>query len=483
MMFINGKFSKGHATEVIQVLNPATEEIIDEVPSGTVEDARTAIEAARTAFQVWRKVPAGERAAMLHAVAARIRTYHREIVHLLTMEEGKPLPENEEEVWWTEETFDYYAELGRHERGWVIPPGNASQFNFVIKEPWGVVACIVPWNYPLLLMAWKVAPALAAGNTVIIKPSELTPLATLLLAKVAFDHLPPGVVNVLTGYGPQVGEPLVTHPEVSMIAFTGSLAVGQRIAGLAAPQMKHLHLELGGKDAMVIAPDIEIETAVRGLAYAALINTGQVCTSTERVYVAESIFPQFSEELADFVSRLRLGNGWDEGVDLGPMIRDRFRQKVENQVREAVQSGARILTGGSRPKDLERGFFYQPTVIVNVDHSMRLMQEETFGPVIPLMAYKDFDEAIRLTNDSIYGLGASLMTHDARLVKKFYEDVSAGTIWINDPLTDNFAAPFGGMKMSGLGRELGQAGFEDFCQIKHIHWDVQPGLKDYWYPY
>jgi len=483
MMFIKGKFSKGHATEVIQVINPATEEIIDEVPSGTAGDAHTAVEAARSAFQVWRKTPASERAAMLHAIADKIRAYHREIVRLLTMEEGKPLPENEEEVWWTEETFDYYAELGRHERGWVIPPGDASQFNFVIKEPWGIVACIVPWNYPLLLMAWKVAPALAAGNTVIIKPSELTPLSTLFLAKVAFDHLPPGVVNVLTGYGQQVGEPLVTHPEVSMIAFTGSLAVGQHIAGLAAPQMKHLHLELGVKDAMVIAPDIEIETAVRGLAYAALINAGQVCTSTERVDVAESIYPQFSEVLADFVSQLRLGNGLDEGVDLGPMIRDRFRRKVENQVQEAVQSGARILTGGSSPNDLERGFFYQPTVLVNVDHSMRLMQEETFGPVIPLMPYKNFDEAIQLANDSIYGLGASLMTHDARLLKRFYEEVRAGTIWINDTLTDNSAGPFGGMKMSGLGRELGQAGFDDFCQLKHVHWDVEAGLKDYWYPY
>lgn len=483
MMFVNGQFSKGHATSFIQVINPATEEIIDEVPAGTAEDAQAAVETARSAFWVWRKVPAGERAAMLHTIADKIRAHHQEVVRLLTMEEGKPLPENEEEVWWTEETFDYYAELGRHERGWVIPPGDASQFNLVIKEPWGVVACIVPWNYPLLLMAWKVAPALAAGNTVIIKPSELTPLSTLFLAKVAFDHLPPGVVNVLTGYGPQVGEPLVTHPEVSMVAFTGSLAVGQHIASLAAPQMKHLHLELGGKDAMVIAPDIEIETAVRGLAYAALINAGQVCTSTERVYVAESIYPQFSEELADFVSRLRLGNGLDEGVDMGPMIRDRFRRKVESQVQEAVQSGARILTGGNRPNDLGRGFFYQPTVIVNVAHSMRLMQEETFGPVIPLMPYKDFDEAIRLANDSIYGLGASLMTHDARLVKRFYEDVKAGTIWINDPLTDNFAGPFGGMKMSGLGRELGQAGFDDFCQLKHVHWDVEAGLKDYWYPY
>jgi betaine-aldehyde dehydrogenase len=268
-----------------------------------------------------------------------------------------------------------------------------------------------------------------------------------------------------------------------MIAFTGSLGVGQRIASLAAPQMKKLHLELGGKDPMVIAPDVDITTAVSGLSYAALINTGQVCTSTERVYVHESIFPQFTEELADFVSKLRIGNGLEEGVDIGPMIRDQFRQVVERQVNEAVNSGAHILYGGTRPSGFEKGFFYQPTVMIDVNHTMEIMREETFGPVIPLMPYKDFDKAIELANDTKYGLGASLMTHDAKLVKRFYEQVRAGSIWINDPLTDNFAGPFGGMKMSGLGRELGQAGYDEFCQLKHVHWDIAGEKKDYWYPY
>ena len=428
-------------------------------------------------------MPVWERADALHEVAQKIRQHHDGIVRLLTQEEGKPLPENEEELWWTEETFDYYAELGRNTRGRVLPPGEPGQFNMVLREPYGVVACIIPWNYPLLLLAWKVAPALAAGNTVVIKPSELTPLSTLRMIEVACDHLPPGTVNVVTGYGPEAGEPLVAHPDVPVIAFTGSLAVGQRIAGIAAPMMKKLHLELGGKDPMVIAPDYEADIAVRALAYAGLINTGQVCTSTERVYVHESKFAQFSEELADFVSKLRLGNGLEAGTDIGPMIRNRFREKVEAQIREAAQAGARVLVGGKRPEGLSKGYFFEPAVIVNVDHAMRLMQEETFGPVLPLMPYKDFDEAITLANDTPYGLGASLMTHDARLVKRFYEEVRAGTIWINDPLTDNFAGPFGGMKMSGLGRELGQEGLDEFCEVKHVHWDIEGGLKDYWYPY
>lgn len=482
-MLINGEFTSGQAIKNLPIINPATEEILAEVPCGTLVDADAAVEAAQNAFPGWRSTPAAERADHLHEIARKIRSHHEELVLLLTKEEGKPIPENEEELWWAEETFDYYAELGRHDRGWVIPPGDPGQFNFVLKEPWGVVACIVPWNYPLLLLVWKIAPALAAGNTVVIKPSELTPLSTLRLGEIAFDHLPQGVVNIITGFGPEAGEPLVKHEDVRMIAFTGSLSVGQHIASLAAPQMKKLHLELGGKDPMVIAPDVEVATAVSGLAYAALINTGQVCTSTERVYVHESIFPQFTEELADFVSHLRVGNGLHQGIDVGPMIRDKFRIKVESQIMEAVNDGARILTGGKRPKDLERGFFYQPTVMINVNHTMRIMREETFGPVIPIMPYRNFDEAIHLANDSPYGLGACLMTNDARLVKRFYEEVSAGSIWINDPLTDNFAGPFGGMKMSGLGRELGQAGIDEFYQIKHVHWDIDGGIKEYWYPY
>ena len=482
-MYINGQFTSGNATERIPINNPATEEVLDDVPRGTTEDALAAIAAASASFRTWKRTPANERAAALHQVATKIRAHHDELVELLTKEEGKPIPENDEELWWVEETFDYYAELARHETGRVIPPGDPGQFNFVRKEPYGVVGCIVPWNFPLLLLAWKMAPALAAGNTVVIKPSELTPLSTLKLVELACDHLPAGVVNVVTGYGPETGEPLVTHPDVPVIAFTGSLAVGQRIASLAGPMMKKLHLELGGKDPMVIAPDAEMDMAVSGLAYAALINAGQVCTSTERVYVHESIMAQFSEELADFVSKLRLGNGMDAGTDIGPMIRNKFREKVEGQVSEAVGAGAKILTGGKRPSGLSRGFFLEPAVITGVDHSMRLMKEETFGPIIPLMPYKDFDEAIALANDCQYGLGATLMSHDAKLVKRFFEEVKGGTIWINDPLTDNFAGPFGGMKMSGLGRELGQEGLDEYYEVKHVHWDIEGGVKEFWYPY
>ena len=482
-MWVEGMWVDSNSGQAIQVTDPASQEVLDAVPAGTPEDVERAVAAARRAFPGWRQTPAPERANILHQAAAKMRQHFEELARLLTLEEGKPLPENEEEIDWSINTIDYYAELGRHIRGRVIPSPDRGQLSLVLKEPYGVVACIVPWNYPILLLAWKIAPALAAGNTVVVKPASLTPLTTLRMIKVAFDHLPPGVINVVTGPGSIVGDALVTHPDVPVIAFTGSTAVGQHIARLTASQMKKLHLELGGKDPFVIADDAPLEAAVEAVAYAALINAGQVCTSTERVYVPASMMPQFAEAMADRVDQLRLGPGIESTTDVGPMIGESYRAKVENHIADAVAKGARVLTGGRRPPDLERGFFYEPTVLIDIDHSMSIMHQETFGPTIPIMAYSTFDEAIALANDSEYGLGACLYTHDARRVHRFYKEIKAGTIWINDPLTDNYAGPFGGMKMSGLGRELGEEGLEEFWQTKHVHWDIEGGIKEFWYPY
>jgi acyl-CoA reductase-like NAD-dependent aldehyde dehydrogenase len=482
-MWINGAWVDSASGQTIEVVDPATEEVLDSVPAGTPEDIENAVAAAKRAFPIWRETTAVERAHMLHQAAARMREHSDELVRLLTLEEGKPVPENEEEMDWSLNTLDYYAELGRHIRGRVIPSPDVGQLSLVLKEPYGVVGCIVPWNYPILLLAWKVAPALAAGNTVVVKPPSLAPLTILRMVEVAFDHFPSGVINVVTGRGDAVGDALVTHPDVPVVAFTGSTSVGQHIARLTASAMKKLHLELGGKDPFVIADDAPLEPAVEALAYAALINAGQVCTSTERVYVPRPMLAQFAEALAERVSRLRLGPGIEAGTDVGPMIGDAYRARVEEHVADALAKGAQILAGGRRPPHIGRGFFYEPTVLMNVDHSMRIMREETFGPTIPLMAYDTFDQAIALANDTEYGLGACLYTHDARKVRQFYEEVRAGTIWINDPLTDNYAGPFGGMKMSGLGRELGEEGLEEFWQTKHVHWDIEGGIKDYWYPY
>ena len=483
LMYINGEFTKGFAGEEIEVTNPATEDVLDTVPRGTAEDVNAAVLSSKDAFKSWRKMGANERTTLLHEVATRVRRHKGELVQLLTLEEGKPISENDEELEWVANTFDYYAELGRHDRGRLIPPGEPSQFNFILKEPYGVVGCIVPWNYPLLLMAWKVAPALAAGNTVIIKPSEMTPLTALYMAEHCFDGLPAGVVNVVTGFGAETGEPLVKHPDVPVIAFTGSLATGQRIASHAAPMMKKLHLELGGKDATVIAEDADPELAAKAVAYAALLNAGQVCTSTERVYIPKPKAKQFTEAILQHVKSLRLGSGLEPATDVGPMIGDSYRAKIESHVEDARSRGAKILTGGRRPKDFAKGWFYEPTVLTGVDHSMLIMREETFGPAVPLMEYTSFDEAIDLVNDSPYGLGAVLLSEDPKKIKTFFEDVKAGTIWINDPLTDNYAGPFGGMKYSGGARELGIEGLDEFRETKHVHWDFHLEDKSYWYPY
>jgi betaine-aldehyde dehydrogenase len=481
-MLINGERVPSVTGETFEVQDPATEEIIDQVPMGNEEDARVAIAAANEAFKSWRKTTAHEKAELLHEVARKLRTGTEDLAMLLTREGGKPLIENRDEMGWSAACFDYYAELQRNTRGRVIPSVEPSQLAMVLKEPYGVVAAIVPWNYPILLMVWKVAPALAAGNTVIIKPSEMTPLTTLLFAEI-FDHLPPGVVNIVTGFGATVGRELVVSPHTHLIAFTGSFATGREIARLAAERVKKTHLELGGKDAFIVAEDADLDVAVPGVAWAALLNAGQVCTSTERVYVHESIVKPFTDRLVDYVRTLRLGSGFEPTTDIGPLVGDRYRHKVEEHVDEARAKGARILTGGRRPPQFERGFFYEPTVLTGVDHSFRIMREETFGPVIPIMAYRTFDEAIALANDSDYGLGANLYTNDPRKVKQYYEEVKAGTCWVNDPLTDNDAGPFGGMKFSGGARELGEEGLEEFLETKHVHWDFSQERKNWWFPY
>ena len=482
LMWINGQFTAGASGQTIDVLDPATEELIERVPAGNANDAARAVDAASAAFAEWRRMPAGTRAELLHEAARKLTERTEDLAVLLTREGGKPLVENRDEMGWSAACFNYYAEMGRNSRGRVIPSVESSQLSLVLKEPYGVVATIVPWNYPILLMAWKIAPALAAGNTVVIKPSEMTPLTTLALSDV-FDHLPPGVVNIVTGYGREAGEALVLDPRVRVVAFTGSLETGRHIARVAAEQIKKLHLELGGKDAFIVAEDADLEIAVPGVAWAALLNAGQVCTSTERVYVHESIASAFAERIAAHAGGLRLGPGLEPTTDVGPMVGDTYRAKVEAHVADAVARGARVLTGGRRPPRQARGYFYEPTVLVNVDHSMKIMREETFGPTIPIMTYRTFDEAIRLANDSPFGLGANLYTHDASKVKQFYEEVQAGTLWVNDPLTDNDAGPFGGMKFSGGARELGEEGLEEFLETKHVHWDFSQEKKPWWFSY
>jgi betaine-aldehyde dehydrogenase len=331
-------------------------------------------------------------------------------------------------------------------------------------------------------MAWKVAPALAAGNTLVCKPPHQNPLSNLLMAK-CFDQLPPGVINVITG-GPATGEALVRHSAVDLIAFTGSVAAGRKIAALAGKELKKINLELGSVDPFIVFEDADLDVAVPGVAWARLLNAGQVCTSSKRIYLQEPIAAEFTRRLLDYVKTLRIGDPMDPATDIGPLISEEALATVERQVAEAVKEGATLRHGGNRirPQGL-KGHFYEPTVLTGVKHGTLPTREEVFGPVLSLTVARTADEAIAMANDSSYGLGACIYTRNLELAMRAMHQIKAGTFWINDPLTDNDAGPFGGMRWSGVGRELGEEGLDAFREPKHVHLDYVMERKSYWFPY
>jgi betaine-aldehyde dehydrogenase len=420
---------------------------------------------------------------MLHDAARIMRDDRAALSRLLTVEGGKPRIENLDEVEWSAACLQYYAEIARNSHGSSIPPVAEHQVNFTIKEPLVVVAAIVPFNYPLLLLLWKIAPALAAGNTVVIKPSELTPLATLRLVETALAHLPKGVVNVVTGTGPDVGEPLVDDPNVQCIAFTGSTTVGTRIAVRAAQSLKRVNLELGGIDPFIVFEDANLDVAVPGAAWARFLNAGQVCTSAKRIYVVESIAGEFVDRFVAHARTIKIGNGMDPETDMGPLISAKALARVEDQVKRSVAEGARVLFGGQRAKNAGPGHFFSPTILTDVKPTHTVVCEEVFGPIASIQVVKNADEAIQRAASSEYGLGANIYTQNLTYAMRAMHEIKAGTFWINDPLTDNDAAPFGGMRKSGMGRELGEEGLDAFRETKHVHLDYVPEKKGYWYPY
>jgi betaine-aldehyde dehydrogenase len=468
--------------ERLAVENPATEEIVAEVGTAAPDQVEAALAAARETFPIWSALPAAERAELLHEVANRLRARTDELAHAMTLEGGKPLIENSDEVGWTAAAFDYYAEMGRNFAGRVIPPIESSQLALVLKEPLGVVGAIVPWNYPLLLLAWKLAPALAAGNAVVCKPSELTPISTLMLAP-CLDHLPTGTVALLAGGG-DVGERIVADERVDCVAFTGSVETGKRIAGRCAERVARINLEMGGKDPFIVCADVaaDVEIAARGGAWAAYLNAGQVCTSAERFYVHESLFDDYVAAFVDHTRSLVVGDPLDPATDVGPMASAVQRGKAADQVDAAVAAGAELIVGGDRAGQ-QRGHFYAPAVVVGAPADTDLLREETFGPVAPIVPVRSLDEAIELANGTRFGLGANVYTRDLATAVRCMRELRAGTVWINDPLTDNDAGPFGGFKQSGLGRELGQEGLEAFQETKHVHMETEISVKDWWYPY
>lgn len=482
-LWIDGRFEDSPKGGVRRIENPATLEVVDEVTEGTADDARRAVAAAAAAQRHWRKVPAIERGKHLHEAARLMREDRAELSRLLTLEGGKPRIENLDEVEWSAACLEYYAEIARNSHGSSIPPVAEHQVNFTIKEPLGVVVAIVPFNYPLLLLLWKIAPAIAAGNTVVVKPSELTPLATLRLVERSFAGLPKGVLNVVTGTGQDVGEALVDDPNVACIAFTGSTAVGIRIAKKAADSLKRVNLELGGIDPMIVFEDADVDVAVHGVAWARFLNAGQVCTSAKRIYVVEPIAREFIEGFVAHVKTIRVGDGMRSDTDMGPLISAKALARVEEQVARAISDGAKVLFGGARLPAAGPGHFYSPTVLTDVRPTHAVVCEEVFGPIASIQVVPSADEAIARAAASEYGLGANIYTRSLNYAMRAMHEIKAGTFWINDPLTDNDAAPFGGMRKSGMGRELGEEGLDAFRETKHVHLDYVPEKKGYWFPY
>ncbi len=480
-LLINGESVAGSG-KPIAVENPFTEQTLETVGSASPEQLDATFDAAREASKPWAAMPAWERGELLHEIAARLRKSTDELAEILTAEGGKPLIENRDEIGWVAAAFDYYAEIGRDSAGRVIPPIEASQLAMVVKEPLGVVGCIVPWNYPLLLLAWKLAPALAAGNSVVAKPSEMTPLSTLALAPI-LEVLPKGVVNLVCGDG-EVGAAIASDERVDCVAFTGSVETGKAVAHACIDRVARINLEMGGKDPFIVCADVAggIEVAARGGAWAAFLNAGQVCTSAERFYVAEELYDDYLQAFADHAKTLKLGDPMASDTDLGPMASAVQREKVTAQVEAAVASGAELVCGGGRAGH-QTGHFFEPAVVTGAAADTALLSEETFGPVAPIVPVKNLDEAIDLANSTRFGLGANIYTQDLKTIFRCMREIKAGTVWFNDPLTDNDAGPFGGFKQSGLGRELGREGLEAFQETKHIHIESEMERKQWWYPY
>ena len=480
-LLIGGEQVKGDG-ETLSVENPFSGGTVAEVGAASPEQLDAAIEAAREASREWARMPAVDRGELLHEAARRLRDRSEKLAEAMTQEGGKPLIENRDEIDWTAACLDYYAEIGRDSAGRVIPSIESTQLSLVLKEPMGVVGCIVPWNYPLLLLGWKLAPAIAAGNTVVCKPSELTPISTLMLAD-CLDHLPDGVVNIVAGAG-DGGARIAADERVDCIAFTGSVETGKKVARAAVERIARINLEMGGKDPFIVCADVagQIEVAAKGGAWAAFLNSGQVCTSAERFYVAEEVYDDYLQAFKDYTESLVIGDPMEKNTDIGPMVSAAQRQKVVDQVEAAVGAGAEVVTGGGDGGQ-KQGHFFAPAVVTGASSETALLSEETFGPVAPLVPVRSLDQAIELANSTRFGLGANVYTSDFKTILRCMREIKAGTVWFNDPLTDNDAGPFGGYKQSGLGRELGQEGLEAFQETKHVHIESEVAPKEWWYPY
>jgi betaine-aldehyde dehydrogenase len=467
-MYINGKFVDAQSGKTFDVYDPATEDVIATCPAGAAQDIDAAARAANTAFyDTWKAVTAQERGRILLRIADRIRARRAELAELETRNSGKPIVESEFDMDDTATCFEYYGGLATKINGEVLPVP-AEAVAFAMREPMGVAGQIIPWNYPLMMAAWKIAPAIAAGCTVVLKPAEQTPLSILELAK-DFESvgLPPGVVNIVTGDGPSAGAPLVAHPAVRKIAFTGSAEVGKTIMRSAADQLKRVSLELGGKSPNIFFSDADFENAVDGALFGTFINQGEVCSAGSRVLVQRDIYDHFVDAMAEKAKKITVGNGLDRETKMGPLV----SAEQHGRVREYLKIGAgeaKVAVGGGVPKQYDKGWYVEPTIFYDVDNSARIAQEEIFGPVMSVIPFRDEREAIALANATDYGLAAAVWTRDIFKAFRVVKELEAGIVWVNHMQPTMVEAPWGGYKASGFGRELGHWGVEQYLETKQV---------------
>jgi succinate-semialdehyde dehydrogenase/glutarate-semialdehyde dehydrogenase len=455
----------------IAVRNPVTGEQIDRVPSGSADDVGRAVDAAEAASSGWKKKTMRERGTILFHAAEKVREQHKDLARLLTMEQGKPLRESVDEVRGYANILEFYAGISASQQGDLIRLGTVGDA-LVTREPLGICGAIIPWNMPVLIMGWKVGPALLAGNTMVLKPASTTPLTNIRLAQVLdASGLPAGVLNIVTGPGEVVGESLVSHPQIRKLSFTGNCATGQRIRKLATRHLKELTLELGGSDPMIVMDDADIDKAVEGALRGRFYNAGQTCTAVKRLFVHDAIAAVFTQKLKRRIEELKIGNGLDAGIEMGPLNSPAQRERI-SQLVDGTRDGGEgtVLTGGCRldAAPYDRGLFYQPTLVADVVPEGRLMNEEVFGPVLPVMPVPDLDTAIREANRTRYGLGASVWTARLHTAKRAFDEINAGIVWVNRHLTVPPEVPFGGMNESGIGRENGIHALDSYSRTKTL---------------
>ncbi|QDU20326.1 NAD-dependent succinate-semialdehyde dehydrogenase [Urbifossiella limnaea] len=468
-LYIAGEWVKSSSGKTLAVENPATEETIAEVAFGTRDDCKRAIAAAAAALPAWSKLTPYDRAKVLKKTADLMRERADALARTMTMEQGKPLAEAKGEVLHSADTFEWFAEEGKRAYGQVIPPSNAAKRHLTIKHPVGVVGAIGPWNFPITLQARKIAPALAAGCTIVCKPASQTPLCLIGVFECLIDAgCPAGVANLVIGPAGDIADEFMTNPAVRKISFTGSTPVGKQLMRQAADQVKRLSLELGGHAPFIVFPDADPEVVAKAAVLGKFRNNGQVCISPSRFFVHKDVSKRFTEVAVEEAKKLKMGNGLDEGVVVGPMFEKKALAGTQALIDDATGKGAKLLTGGKRSERFDKGYFFEPTVLSGLSADARILTDEPFAPVMPVLDFSKLDEVIAAANNTPYGLAAYVFTNDLSAAWRMAEGLEAGIIGVNDAVPATPQCPFGGMKESGLGRELAHEGLEAYLETKYV---------------